>query len=347
MKDIIKNILSLLDSFVFSDIWKNPPTPYDKYKVDIKNKFDEIKTDIKRPFYDFYRDIRMALSNFKDTNLEILGYEVPLGEEVVNFKDYRKCLPFKFYLDYKTNETVKMYIKEYPSCSKHYDEETINNIKKHENIALESINGIEPFKFIQEFSNEFYRLKNMDSQFASMIDTMHDSGLTYQPLTPNQLNNIKELNSNNKNTNEEIKVDGTFIWEIQSKGGEIKCHVDSKNHLNVIVFSYKLYDEDDTISKCSSLFYTNDFKIVIITSQLYEDDNINAYYVAQLLFPKIDIKFNFAMKTTDLNKQLYDTDPSQFLDPKTCRPFEKWDDFIEPSPEKYGFSICIDDRYNA
>ena len=42
MKDVITNIKSLLDAFVFSDILKNPPEPYDKDKFDIISAFDNI-----------------------------------------------------------------------------------------------------------------------------------------------------------------------------------------------------------------------------------------------------------------------------------------------------------------
>ena len=128
-------------------------------------------------------------------------------------------------------------------------------------------------------------------------------------------------------------------WNISSEGGELKCLVDEENELN-IVFIKSFFVEGDneskTINLCANLIHSNDYKIVIITQQLWEGDNYPAYYYTQLLFPKIAVKFNMAMKQSDLNKDLYESNNSSFLDARTCRAFKDWDDFIEQKPDKYG-----------
>ena len=45
MKDVISDLKELVDSYAFSDILKNPPSPYKDIKVDISAKLDEIITD--------------------------------------------------------------------------------------------------------------------------------------------------------------------------------------------------------------------------------------------------------------------------------------------------------------
>ena len=116
MKDVINNITSLLESFIFVDILKEPPEPYESDKVDIISVFNNIKINESRPFYDFYRDAKKTLSLSRDANLDILGGQVSLPKGTYNFENYRMCLPFTFYLDYKDNTEVKMYIKEFEDC---------------------------------------------------------------------------------------------------------------------------------------------------------------------------------------------------------------------------------------
>ena len=202
-------------------------------------------------------------------------------------------------------------------------------------MPLEKINGSDPFDFVNKFSEEFYNLKNRDAQFSNMIDVIPDNTLVYQPLTPWQLNYIK-LEFNNKKElvthyhvikekvdNEENKQTSNLNWNITSKNGQIKCRVDTTNNLNVL-FLGSLFVDSTIINKCADLFYSNDYKIVIITSQLWEGDTHNAYLYSQMLFPKLNIKFNLAMKPNELNKEIYERDKSHFVEPETCRSFNTW-----------------------
>ena len=57
-------------------------------------------------------------------------------------------------MDYQNDDEIKLYIKEYPECSKFYDEEKRKEIKAVENISLDEINGEDAFDFLQNFGNE-------------------------------------------------------------------------------------------------------------------------------------------------------------------------------------------------
>ena len=346
MKDVITNIKFLLGSFVFADILKNPPEPYQNDTVDIISEFDKININQSRPFYEFYRDIKTLLSLTRDANLDILGGRVTLPKDTYDFDYYRMCLPFTFYLDYKDNKDIKMYIKEYEFCSKYFDINVINTIKKYENIPLEKINDTEPFDFVYKFSIEFYNFKNRDAQFTNMINVIPDNTLVYQPLTPWQLNYIKLQFNNNEEFETNFHVIKTKLekeefnnnqinWDIKSPNGEIKCRVDEKNELNDLFIS-SLHIEHSYIRQCSEKFYSNDKKILIITRQLWEGDYLNSFLYSQLLFPKLDIKFNLAMRQSELTKQLYQSDWHQYLNPNTCLPFNEWDEMIESEPDIYG-----------
>jgi hypothetical protein len=250
-----------------------------------------------------------------------------------------------------------MYIQEYEDCSKYFDKETKDKIKALENKSLKEINGTDPFDYVNNFSTEFYSFKNRNSQFSISLDSIPENNLIYQPLTPWQLNYIKLTFDNDdvfethfqvikskeeddpNNKKEEIK-EGEITWKYQTKGGELKCRVDTTNNLNVLYFNgFYLEEENEqrisTIENCTELFYSNDYKIVIITSQLWTGQEIISYIYAQLLFPKIDIKLNLAMKQTELNRQIFQSAQSQFLDAQTCRPFNSWEDFIETEPDVY------------
>ena len=89
MKEVIGNISLFLDSFVFYDIIKNPPSPYNDTKVNITEEFEMINISETRPFYEFYRDVKKTLSNSHDANFDILGGKLPDFLGNINFSDYR------------------------------------------------------------------------------------------------------------------------------------------------------------------------------------------------------------------------------------------------------------------
>ena len=354
MKDVVKNIKSLLNSFVFLDILKNPPSPYNDSKVDLLEAFDNIVTNEKRPFYEFYRDIKTTIGKSRDGSLEILGGEVPLDYEKINFEEYVICLPFKLYLDYNETKKVKMYMKEFPECSKYYDESVRMTIRQNLNKSVEKINGTDSFEFIANYAKELYNMKNPESQFNNIIEFFHYNNLIYTPLLPEQISYInltfndnecletyfhieKEsiLNNSNKvsNGSEEIP------WNFQSENGEVKCRFDEANQLNVLLINGLVLDETEegpTLFKCFQLIYSNKNKLLIITRQLWEGGNIESYTYTQLLFPNINVKFNMAMKQTEYNKRLFEQNKKEFTDAKTCSIFESWEDFLEKDPDKYG-----------
>ena len=357
MKEVIQNLITLVDSFVFTDILKNPPKPYNEDKVNIISELEKLIDNKNKPFYEFYRDIKLTLSKTRDANLDILGEQVPLSKGIYNFEDYRMCLPFRFYLDYNDKKETKIYIKEYEFCSKYYDKTVIETINKYKNISLEKINDTDAFEYIHNFSQEFYNLKNRDNQFFIMMDSIPDNTLVFQPLSYQQLNYMKLKFNNSEefethfhllkskveesnDIKEEIK-ENQINWNITSPNGEMKCRVDETNKLNVIFFKsfYVEKEEDSLIDQCADIFYSNDYRILIITSLIWEGNNDNAIKYTQMLFPKLDVQINLAMKQTQLNKDKYDLDTSIYLDPRTCLPYKSWNDFIEKEVDTYGEGI--------
>ncbi|MBO6274889.1 MAG: hypothetical protein J6M91_05020, partial [Methanobrevibacter sp.] len=330
---VIGNMSSFLKNMVFYDIIKNPPSPYNDYKVNITQEFEKININEPRPFYEFYRDVKKTLSNFHDANFDILGDKLPGN---INFSYYNYCLPFQFYLDYEENQEVYMYIKDFPECSKYYnDSSLIDKINALAKVPVLEINGQTAFDFVQEFGREFYKYKNPDSDFSINIEIIHINRLAFIPLSLEELNHMN-VSFNNGETLEtkyliikeaeesqekiEEKNEANVTWDESTENGEFKCRVDNENRLNVLVIKSFFYEREvpSIIYRCAKLIYSNDYKTVIITSQLWNVENTRSYLYLQLLFPKMNGKYNMAMKQTHLNEQLFEKDPSKFLDPKTC-----------------------------
>ena len=98
-EQIIKNIISLLDRYVFMDIAKNPPQPdgYEKYheSFNMIEELNKINTE-DRTFYDLYRDIRIVFGKTKDLHLS-------MSSKIT----YSFCFPLKFIVK-KTNEIFRI-----------------------------------------------------------------------------------------------------------------------------------------------------------------------------------------------------------------------------------------------
>jgi hypothetical protein len=207
MQEVIGNISFYLDSFVYSDIVKNPPSPYNDTKLNITQEFDKIDVSKERPYYEFYRAIKKTFSNFRDANYDILGDKLPHFLDDIYFPNYSMCLPFKFYLDYEENQEVYMYIKEYPKCSKHYNDSSLTEkIKVLAKEPVLKINGQDAFDFLQEFGREFYKFKNPDSHFSIIIDSIHDNKLVYTPISLEQLNHINVSFKNGETLNTKFHI---------------------------------------------------------------------------------------------------------------------------------------------
>ena len=70
------------------------------------------------------------------------------------------------------------------------------------------------------------------------------------------------------------------IWDLKSEDEYIKCKVDDENEFNII-YQESFHPEnfngyEDIMYKCFSLFYSNDYKIIII--EFINDRTFNSIY---------------------------------------------------------------------
>ena len=99
MKEVILELDSIMDAYIYSDISKNPPMQDYHIKVNIKEELAKIETSQERSFYEFYRDVRKTLNKLRDYHLNIIGKDISFGKDIINFSKYALCLPFKLNLD--------------------------------------------------------------------------------------------------------------------------------------------------------------------------------------------------------------------------------------------------------
>ena len=183
--DVIKNIKDILDIYVYTDIAKTPPDiigykNYHHRKINLKEGISKISTS-NRKFYEFYQDIKRILTTVKDLHFNIYPQTTP---KKYDFSKYYAYLPFNF--------VIKQYNKEYRifieknSDFNDFDKDSQKFINNHLNIPLKSINNIDPFDYIQNWS-KFRATKNIHSQFTNIINVIPFFSLANYPFNYSDL----------------------------------------------------------------------------------------------------------------------------------------------------------------
>ena len=193
---IINNLKDLLEIYVYTDIAKNPPIienypNYHHKPIDLKAELDKV-SKINRKFYEFYQEIEKILTATRDLHFNIFAHQTPKG---VQFGQYFVTLPFKFEIGKDKNDTHRIFIKK-NNYFNYTDNSTKEFINTHLDIPLKAINGINPFDYIQNWS-QYRRTKNPHAQFSNVIDTVTSFSLCYYPVDYSELYNEYEFDDNN------------------------------------------------------------------------------------------------------------------------------------------------------
>ena len=204
-KAIKENIKQLMErAYIYLDYAKNPKQPegFDDYfeKVDFIKDLEEIKTK-DRTYYEFYRDIREALGKFKDYHLNIVSEFSPEG---VDLSKSIAFVPFSFNIKKDTENKAKLYIEPLPADVKQFFPELEQKLKELQEIPLTSINGSDPFNYIQYFiGNKFFQSKNPHATFSynMNVNVACKFSLDFIPLTKEELSDIKFTFENDESFN--------------------------------------------------------------------------------------------------------------------------------------------------
>ena len=193
--DIIKNLKDVFEIYVYSDIAKNPPIienepNYHHKPINFQEELDKISIH-NRKFYEFYQEIQKILTSTRDLHFSIVAHKTPKG---IPFAYYEASLPFNFEIRKDNKGKFRIFIKENLTIKK-YDNDTQNFIYSHLNIPLKTINDIEPFEYIQNWS-QYRRTKNPHAQFVFIIDEIIKFRFCSYPVDYYELYNEYEFDDN-------------------------------------------------------------------------------------------------------------------------------------------------------
>jgi hypothetical protein len=174
-EQVIENMVSVIEkAYVFSDFIKSPiqPEGYEDYipKVDLVAELRNISKE-NRKFYDFYREVQGVLEKARDGHFSIYAQNSPNNFPL---SSSYFCVPFKYYIEEKFDEnnnvTDKYLSIDYKdSCEENYDESLLNKIKQLKGEKIESINGIDPYKYLEELGKKGMVIRSPQARYILLL----------------------------------------------------------------------------------------------------------------------------------------------------------------------------------
>ena len=186
---IIKSLQEAIELYVYLDIAQNPPDVgipgYHHRKINLKEEIGNISTK-NRKFYEFYQEIKTILNIVKDGHLEINSYQTPTG---IQFDQYSVVMPFSYEIKEFKGEK-RLFVKVRIDTIGLFDKEIQNFVRNHSEIPIKSINGMDPFDYIQNFTH-FFGVKNVHGTFIQNFASISGyylmaAPLNYTDLTQNE-----------------------------------------------------------------------------------------------------------------------------------------------------------------
>ena len=400
-ENIIKNLIEMFDLYIFTDIAKNPPNiegipNYHHRKIDVQKELSEVKTE-GRFFYEFYQEIMTIIDTLKDIHLSLYAKYTPKGIPIIQ---YQIAMPFNLYIKPDENNEFKLYIQ-LNNIIKYYSEDFKNLLTSCENIPIKAINDLDPFDFVQNFSN-YRNTKNVHAQFTYTMNSyislfsLYSSPLKYSDfaffdyefennimirifphrfpdIVDAEFNNFYEeyINQKEKEIGKENEIKSGYFSlpsfeEIKAKYFEykgfnkkgkilkenlekidwnitindpdkenkyIKCRVDDKNKVNVILqnsFRFEYLQRLPKMIQCAEMLHTNNYPIIIIESFNGGGSAFSYMTMHQLLQMRTVDRAYFSYKTNEITKKLFSKDNEMGrTNFKTCKEINSFNDFKE------------------
>ena len=190
---IIENLASMLQKYyVYQDIAKKPPEidnlkDYHHKPIDLIKSIKSIPTK-NRSFLNFYQDIYRILSSVRDGHLGIYLFQI---QNIFDVTTAGFCNYFEFYVDNSSDQIViKIRPNEECLSISPYKNKVYEFIQSHLDIPLKSINGTDPFDFIQNFG-KYQTYKNRHAQFTNNIVEIKKAMIIIIPYDLSELNDIE------------------------------------------------------------------------------------------------------------------------------------------------------------
>ena len=185
-KELINNLIKIVERYVSIDIIKNPPQPKDNYHniVDLVEELKNVNTE-ERSLYEFTKDINLIISSCQD-----LHFTFRCNKEVDD--DY--TLNQIFFISPIHYKVTKNGVYNEPSfLAGLFDKDLIEQIKMNKDKQIETINDLAPLEFIQKSNKGFNQLKSPQAQFVDNSEKMEQYNLGIFQLEEEDLLNITIL----------------------------------------------------------------------------------------------------------------------------------------------------------
>ena len=194
-EDIKSNISKILDIYVYQDIAQNPPNikdhpGYHHRKINLKEEIEKISNE-SRKYYEFLQEVQTILTSTRDLHFSIEPFMTNMGSFIYFYHVY---LPFIFEIRKDENNDYRLFINK-TSYFDYFDDETKEFVESHQNIPLKTINDMDPFDYIQKWS-QFESCKNPHAQFTNAIQTAPRFWLSQFPVKYYSLKNDYEFDDN-------------------------------------------------------------------------------------------------------------------------------------------------------
>ena len=327
LKESIENTKEMLKHYIYYKVATDPPQPdFNKSyfpKIDFSSLFKDIKTKDTN-YFDFSREFISEVFKLNDLHTQALFEKIPLSKYLyicpldLSTRYDNRTDTVKMFGNFAFQEELYIYFKNY--------EQVIKCIKNNLNTPIKTINGKDPFTFIQEFAGIKLRsphgtygfnqmiYSGVSLEFPAGMKELSNFTVVYEnedTFTTDYLiqdksknvNNImfdksKEVNEkflsyldNNQNKLNAIEWNYNYISKI-NKLITFQCRVDETNHVNVMKINSFGGVEDskdslDVAEKCANLFDENEYRIIIIVPQNSGGNPIIGYNIIELLSPYI------------------------------------------------------------
>lgn len=243
-KEVFKRIINNLndifnDAYAFNEIAINPTQPsfnnsyhnIVKLREQFNNFFYRVDNEEISDNYEFYREIMKIISRLKDSHIQI-------NWNFLNLKEFFIVAPVYFEIRNDTSGKPQIFL----SCSdvsgldfECYEEDFADNY-------ITSINGIDPFEFINNFGGDFVSTKNLHGTFSFKLEYHNEVPLSDYPMDENELGDLDiELNSGDPITtkyyiaSDNINLEEErFLRNLNHKNKDISIKADKRENIKKV-----------------------------------------------------------------------------------------------------------------
>ena len=155
--NIISNLINIFnDYYIYLDIAKNPPPPFKP--VDVIKELKSIKTE-KITFYEFYQQVFTILLKLQDSHVQIFFKKILELIYISPIVYYTRTINNTNYLFCGIPNIAVVF----------FNQSFLEEIQQKCNYPIKSINGKEPFDYIQTFGR-IQKFKSEQAQFIFNIN---------------------------------------------------------------------------------------------------------------------------------------------------------------------------------